>query len=440
MGSRLPLARGRRTGAAVGYLLTAAASARRGWAKEAAVDLYTKALELAESDELRREIRLRRGLALVELEDFERGDERDELLPELDGQSGSRRCSARGRATHWSERDDETIETGEQAFALAEELGDPRRYRPRSRCSPRDSRCAARREISTARSSSASGRSSWVPEAGAADLREALYLYHDLSTGPGLRAIGRAVAARRARSRATFEAPRWSCAAAGSRRWAWRGSAGSRRRSRSGTRCSRSPASSAGTPAVLLNYSALAFRELLRPRRGAPTQRGGARAPRPATSACRGRSRDSDLIFTELLAGDVGRRRPRGRRCGRTPSTRPPGRGGSSTGAWPSPARRSRSTRRLRRRRSSGPQRSMEITIRTRRRKYQARGRAILGEALRASAAGTRRWPSSGRRWRSPTSSSARPPAGTHGPRSDAPHMRSATTTGRPGLLPRRGG
>jgi tetratricopeptide (TPR) repeat protein len=46
---------------AIPYLPAAAAAAQNGWAKDAAVGFYTKALELAEDDELRRRIRMKRA-------------------------------------------------------------------------------------------------------------------------------------------------------------------------------------------------------------------------------------------------------------------------------------------------------------------------------------------------------------------------------------------
>jgi class 3 adenylate cyclase/tetratricopeptide (TPR) repeat protein len=110
---------------AIPYLLAAAAVAQRGWAKGAVVDLYTKALELAEDDERRRQIRLQRGIALVALEDFARAaEELGELLPELTGKDRLEALLARGRATHWTERDVETREIAEEAVALATELAD----------------------------------------------------------------------------------------------------------------------------------------------------------------------------------------------------------------------------------------------------------------------------------------------------------------------------
>jgi hypothetical protein len=47
--------------------------------------------------------------------------------------TGSRHSLARGRATHWSERDLETIETAEQALALAGDLAAAELDRPGER-------------------------------------------------------------------------------------------------------------------------------------------------------------------------------------------------------------------------------------------------------------------------------------------------------------------
>jgi hypothetical protein len=46
---------------AIPYLLDAAERARRSWARGAVIDLYTRAYELTEDDELKRKIRLERG-------------------------------------------------------------------------------------------------------------------------------------------------------------------------------------------------------------------------------------------------------------------------------------------------------------------------------------------------------------------------------------------
>jgi class 3 adenylate cyclase/tetratricopeptide (TPR) repeat protein len=108
---------------AIPYLLGAAEAAFRGWAQEAVVDLYSKALELAEDEGLRRQIRLQRGTALVRLNDFGAAmEDLGELLQDAEGEERLEALLARGRATLWSELETETIEMAEQAVALASEL------------------------------------------------------------------------------------------------------------------------------------------------------------------------------------------------------------------------------------------------------------------------------------------------------------------------------
>ena len=110
---------------AIPYLLAAAESARRGWAKGAVVDLYSRALELAEDDDLRRSIRMQRGLALVELADYPSADqELRELLPELEGQQRLDVLIARAHATLWTEQDAVTLALAEEALPLAKQVGD----------------------------------------------------------------------------------------------------------------------------------------------------------------------------------------------------------------------------------------------------------------------------------------------------------------------------
>ncbi|MGH3111243.1 MAG: ATP-binding protein [Gaiellaceae bacterium] len=112
-------------GRAIPYLLAAADAARRSWAQGAVIDLYSRALDLADDEELRRRIRLERGLALVELADYPRAfEEFGQLLPELDGQEKLDALIAYGHATVWTERDAETLAVAEEARPLAEKLGD----------------------------------------------------------------------------------------------------------------------------------------------------------------------------------------------------------------------------------------------------------------------------------------------------------------------------
>ncbi len=110
---------------AIPYLLDAADAARRSWAHGPVIDLYTKAFELAEDDELRRRIRLQRGLALSEL--WEHADAVDELAPLVPELNGLERLDALlGLAISyvWTERDADAIRTADEALALAQELDD----------------------------------------------------------------------------------------------------------------------------------------------------------------------------------------------------------------------------------------------------------------------------------------------------------------------------
>src|SRR5206468_8695828 len=110
--------------AARGYLLGAAERARDALAVEETYDLFTRALDLATKDEDRRRIRLRRGLALTELEDYARADALlGDLLPELEGAEEVEGLLARGRATTWTEQTAETFSVGERALALIRAQG-----------------------------------------------------------------------------------------------------------------------------------------------------------------------------------------------------------------------------------------------------------------------------------------------------------------------------
>jgi class 3 adenylate cyclase/tetratricopeptide (TPR) repeat protein len=108
---------------AIDYLLLAAERARLAWAKDEVMELYGSALELTDDEELRTRIRLLRGLAQVMLEDFEHAaTELGDLLPRLRGVDELEALLAMSRATHWTERTDQTIELAERALALAERL------------------------------------------------------------------------------------------------------------------------------------------------------------------------------------------------------------------------------------------------------------------------------------------------------------------------------
>jgi class 3 adenylate cyclase/tetratricopeptide (TPR) repeat protein len=104
---------------AVGYLLAAADRARDALATEETFDLYTRALELARTDVDRRRIRLERGLALEQLEDYARADrELAEVVPELEGVDEIEALLARGHSTLWTEQTEETMSIAARAVEL----------------------------------------------------------------------------------------------------------------------------------------------------------------------------------------------------------------------------------------------------------------------------------------------------------------------------------
>ncbi len=107
-----------------GYLLGAAERARDALAIDETHDLFSRALDLASTDEDRRRIRLRRGLALAELEDYPRADaELEALLPELSGVEEIEALLARSRATLWSEKTSATFSLAERAVELVRTNG-----------------------------------------------------------------------------------------------------------------------------------------------------------------------------------------------------------------------------------------------------------------------------------------------------------------------------
>ncbi len=109
---------------AMGHLVAAAERARDALATEETYDLYTRALELAQTDEDRRRIALERGRALEELEDYARADRLlAEVLPELDGVDEIEGLLARGHSTLWTEQAEVTLALASRAVELSASLG-----------------------------------------------------------------------------------------------------------------------------------------------------------------------------------------------------------------------------------------------------------------------------------------------------------------------------
>jgi len=369
---------------AIPYLLAAADAAQQGWAKDAAVDFFTRALELAEDDDRRREIRLRRAFALVALEDFERAaEELAELLPELEGRDRLEALLARGRATHWSEQDLETISMAEQAVELAEALDD-REALPAALAllSQALQMRGAEGDLDRAIELGERALREWAPGARRVDHAEALYLYHDTMcwTGSYERAVELAIECRQVA--ADVRGAELVLRGGGGQAAALAGLGRHEEALRIFDELFAISNELGRNPRVLLNYSALIFRELndleeARRRSAEALERSEGMAFSMPRSFAR-----SDLIFTDLLSGDVG----------------------AAQAAWPQmwddAEQATAWTKWLIYGRLSAARaeialaaeppdaalewarRTLEITTRTRRRKYEARAREIHGEAL----------------------------------------------------------
>jgi tetratricopeptide (TPR) repeat protein len=369
---------------AIPYLLAAAEAAQKGWAKDAAADFYTRALELADGEDLRREIRMKRGLALVELGDYGRAaDELAELLPDLEGHDRLDALLARGRATHWSERDRETIEVAEQALALAEELDDEEAI-PAALALLSQGLQMRGAEGDLDRAIELGGRAleEWVPGTRPLDRGEALYLYHGTMcwTGSYARAVELAHDCRKVA--ADVRGAELVLRGGGGEAVALAGLGRHEEALRILDESFAISQELGRNPRVLLNYSALIFRELndfaeARRRSDEARERSEGMTFSMPLSFAR-----SDLIFTDLLAGDVG----------------------SAQAAWPQMWQDAEHATawtkwliygRLAAARAAialvaetaesaaeWGRRAIEIATRTRRRKYETHGRIALGEAL----------------------------------------------------------
>jgi class 3 adenylate cyclase/tetratricopeptide (TPR) repeat protein len=111
---------------AIAYLLQAARRTADALAVEETWELYTRALDLAGSDDERRAILLQRGLAMAQLEDYPRAKrELGELVPELSGHAQIEALLAQGRSAVWTEDMDRALDISARAVALAEGSDDP---------------------------------------------------------------------------------------------------------------------------------------------------------------------------------------------------------------------------------------------------------------------------------------------------------------------------
>ena len=293
---------------AIPYLLAAADAARRSWAQDTVDDLYAMAVDLADTDELARDLRLRRCQSLVELSDYERAAaELEQLLPELSGRQELDALIALGHAYVWTERDADTLATAAAAAETAARVGDPTAG---PAIVAMESHALAMRgddgDLERAYDLGERAFAEWVPGARPVDYTEHLHLHADTTYWVGRyeRALELSRATR-ARGEDVFRAESLlrggghealSLAALGRHEEAiaiW-------------DELFRLARELGRSPHVLLNYSSLAYRELYdlaearRRTEEALELAGGLAFSMPRQFA------GSDLLFTHLLAGDVG--------------------------------------------------------------------------------------------------------------------------------------
>ncbi|HZT15848.1 MAG TPA: AAA family ATPase [Gaiellaceae bacterium] len=370
---------------AIPHLLAAADAARRAWAHETVIELLTATVELAPSDAERRRLRLQRALTLVELEgeDERAAAELEALLPELEGRERLDALIGIGHAYLWTERDEDTLRTAAEAAALRDELGDETATAP---VLAMESQALAMRgaegDLERAFELGEQALRLWVPETRQHDLTQHLHLHADTSYWVGeyersldlahrsralagdvrspdslLRAGGQEALSLAALGRHEEAIAIWDEMFEVARDIGWR-------------------------PITLLNYSSLAFREihdLAEARRR--TEEAVELSASLAFSMPRQFAR-SDLLFTLLLADDVG------------------GAQALWPGFWEGAEEATAWTRWLISGRLAAAraeialhaeppdvaaewaERSLEVARRTRRRKYEARSLTLLGLAL----------------------------------------------------------
>jgi class 3 adenylate cyclase/tetratricopeptide (TPR) repeat protein len=369
---------------AIPYLLAAADKARRSWAKGAAIDLYSKALDLSEDEDLSRRIRLQRGLALVELQDYPRAaQELGELLPELEGAEKLDALIRLGNATVWTERDAETIATAEQARALAEELGDESGI---AAALAMESQGLAMRgaegDLDRALELGDRALELWVPGARAYDLTNHLHLHANATCWVGQ--FDRSVElSRETRAMARDVHSAESLLRGGGLEALALAGLGQHEAAIAIWDELFEVARELGrSPAVVLNYSALAYRELLdldearRRSEEALELTAGHAFGMPRQFA------NSDLLFTQLLAGDIGGAQST------WPSLWKDAEKATAWTTWLIAGRLAAARAEIALHAESADsardwaQRAVEIARRTRRRKYEAVSLTTLGEAF----------------------------------------------------------
>jgi class 3 adenylate cyclase/tetratricopeptide (TPR) repeat protein len=369
---------------AIPYLLAAADTARRSWAQDAVIDLYSTAIELADNDELRRRLRLQRGIALVELADYPHAaEELSQIAQELEGQDKLDALLALHHAYIWTERDEEALATAKAASALADELGDET-ARPAALAAESQALAQRGAEGDHARALDLGDRALelWVRGTRPLDLAEHLHLQSDLTYWVGQ--YERSVElSRRTRALGSEEHRAESLLRGGGFEACALTELGRHEEAIAQIEEMLRIARELGQPMrVLLNYSTLACRELHDLDEARKRTEEVLELSAAMTFGMPKQFAGSDLIFTQLLAGDIG----------------------GAQAAWPDrwedaehatgwtrwlivgrlAVARAEIALRAESPESAAEwaERALSITRRTLRRKYEARSLTLLGQAL----------------------------------------------------------
>jgi class 3 adenylate cyclase/tetratricopeptide (TPR) repeat protein len=294
---------------AIPYLLSAADAARRSWAQGAVIDLYSKALELAEDDELRRRIRMLRGIALVELADYPRAvEELQALLPELEGQERLDAMIALGHAFLWTEREDDVLANAAEASPLVDEVGDET---ARAAVLAMEAQGLGMRgvgdDLSRALELGDQALELWVPGTRQLSFRQHLHLHADVTYWVGQYERSAALSGRMQELATVAHHAELLLRGGGFKALALAGLGRHEEAIEIWDELLDLAREFGQNPRVVLNYSALAYREL-------HDVAEARRRTEEALELSQGESfsmplqfAGSDLIITELLAGDVGR-------------------------------------------------------------------------------------------------------------------------------------
>jgi tetratricopeptide (TPR) repeat protein len=370
---------------AIPYLLAAADAARRSWAQDAVVDLYSMALELAEDDAHRRRIRLDRGIALVELGDYERAAE--ELAPlarELDGQERLDALIALGHAYVWTERDADALATADAASALLPEVGDA--TAPPAVVALESQGLAMRGadgDLGRAFDLGEQALARWVPGKRQLSLRHQLHLHANTAYWTGRYERSLALSRQTRALAADIESAESLLRGGGHEALTLVGLGRHEEAIAIWDELLKIAGDLGRSPNVLLNYSAVAYRELYLLDEA---RRRSEEALELSATMGFGMPRQfagSDLLFTQLLLGDIGAAQAA------WPARWEGAREATAWTSWLIAGRLAAARAEIALHASEPPevalewaQRALDIARRTHRRKYEARSLTLLGQAL----------------------------------------------------------